>query len=79
MQEGINLYSGSFIFSFENDQDIHNMKIGKVINETCAISMYEYCKHFFNFGNHLYVYNPGQNLYLNNNGNYDNILYLILI
>ncbi len=64
--------SNSFIFSFENGQDIHNMKIGRVINESRAI--YECCNwNFFNFGNHLYLGN-NQNLYLNNYENYHNII-----
>jgi len=68
--------SESFIFSFENNQDIHNMKIGRVINESCAI--YEYYSYFLSFGESLYIYETYQNLYLNNNGNYDNIFDLDL-
>ncbi len=44
--------SESFIFSFENDQDILNMKIGRVINVNIAI--YENFNCFFlNFGGHF--------------------------
>ncbi len=42
--------SDSFIFSFENDQDILNMKIDRVIDES-------YEGYFYNFGNHLYIWN----------------------
>ena len=69
--------SKSFIFSFENDQDIRNMKIGRVINESYAIYDNNYC--FFNFGDHLYT--NGRVLKLNNYGHsrYDNILYLVMV
>ncbi len=61
----------SFIFSFENDHDVHNMKIGRVINSIHPI--YEDNRHsLFNFGNQLYVY--GSNLYLYDYGHYSNIL-----
>ncbi|RGB24217.1 hypothetical protein C1646_821716 [Rhizophagus diaphanus] len=46
----------SFVFSFENDQDIHNMKIGRVTNTT--YSVYDFCQNqgnFFNFGAILYI------------------------
>jgi len=63
--------SDSFIFSFGNDRDTHNMKIGRVINRN--LSIWEDCnEYFFNFGNHLYLY--GKTLYLSNRSNYDNIL-----
>jgi len=65
--------SDSFIFSFENDQDIHNMKIGRVINPNRSI--YEDSNDFFiNFGGHLYFQKlDGPILYLDDYGNYDNI------
>jgi hypothetical protein len=40
--------SNNFIFSFENSEDIQNMKIGRVINNSKA--MLEYSGHGFNFG-----------------------------
>jgi len=71
----------SFIFSFENDQDVRNMKIGRVINHPRAI--YENCAsipYFLNFGGHLYIpvcqnYKGRylNNLYLDNYNNYDNV------
>ncbi len=65
----------NFIFSFENDQDIRNMKIGRVINTNCSI--YEDSNNsFFNFGGHLFVSQINeQNLYLNENGYYKDICY----
>src|SRR6266542_1577952 len=61
-----------FTFSFENDQGIHNMKISRVISESCAI--YEDCNCFFlYFGGHLFIRKSDQNLYLYNDGCYDNI------
>ncbi|CAG8540220.1 8839_t:CDS:1 [Funneliformis mosseae] len=61
--------SASFIFSFENDQDIQNMEIGRVIFAKKAV--YEHCNAFFNFGSHLFV--KEQDLFLGNPGHYDNI------
>jgi len=62
--------SDSFIFSFENDQDIYNMKIGRVINPNYSI--FENCNEtFISFGRHLYI--TGQNLMLHNCGNYNDI------
>ena len=64
--------SNSFIFSFENDQDIHDMKIGRVINESRAILEDEGCNwYFFSFGNHLYI--NDQNLRILNVGNYNHV------
>ncbi|CAI2181860.1 16198_t:CDS:2 [Funneliformis geosporum] len=68
------LSSDSFIFSFENNQDTRNMKIGRVINK--SYSVYEdYYQFFFNFGNHLQAYKGnGQNFfYLGNHRIYSNI------
>ncbi len=64
--------SDSFIFSFEIDQDIYNMKIGRVINKNFSIM--ESCDMWlFNFGNHLLLYTFGSKplLFLNNGRNYD--------
>ncbi|CAG8458512.1 7657_t:CDS:2 [Funneliformis mosseae] len=63
--------SNSFIFSFENDQDMQNMRIGRVINT--MYSVYEnYNRIFFNFGNHLFI--NRQMLHLNNNKIYNNVI-----
>ena len=59
----------SFVFSFENGKDTHNMKIGRVTN--ASYSVLENHKGFFNFGNHLYL--NRKNLYLSNSGNYTNV------
>ncbi|UZO14584.1 uncharacterized protein OCT59_006040 [Rhizophagus irregularis] len=61
-----------FVFSFENDQDIFNMKIGRVTNST--YSVYDYCNYdsFFNFGGILFI--DEQKLYIGyNNSHYVNI------
>ena len=62
----------SFIFSFENDQDIHNMKIDRVINANYSVSDGVNHSDFFNFGDHLYIH--GQKLYAGNSGFYSNTL-----
>jgi hypothetical protein len=65
--------SDSFIFSFEDDQDIYNMKIGRVINTRCAI--FEDCnKYFFACGYDLYT-KEGQYLQINHyqDSYYENI------
>ncbi len=55
--------SESFIFSFENDQDKHNMKIGRVSNTTkSAWEIYNLS--FINFENHLYLGRSNQYLYI---------------
>ncbi len=54
--------SDSFIFSFENGQDTHNMKIGRVINPNYSI--YE----------NLYVYGLNPYLYFHSARFYNNIL-----
>ncbi|EXX50601.1 uncharacterized protein OCT59_006005 [Rhizophagus irregularis] len=61
--------SESFIFSFENSEDIQNMKIGRVNNSSYAI--YEYYNTGFNFGSVLYM--SGQLIYFNNSGYYKNV------
>ncbi|CAG8670582.1 8909_t:CDS:1, partial [Funneliformis mosseae] len=64
------LSSDSFIFSFENDQVTHNMRMGRVFNT--QRSVYEHCnKEFFNFGNNLSM--KEQKIYLRNVGNYNNV------
>ncbi|RGB24219.1 hypothetical protein C1646_726623 [Rhizophagus diaphanus] len=61
----------SFVFSFENDQDIHNMKIGRVTNTTYSVYDNRNSSKFFNFGCGLYI--SEQNLYvLFNNCHYEN-------
>ncbi|CAI2165566.1 19000_t:CDS:2 [Funneliformis geosporum] len=59
--------SNSFIFSFENDQDIYNMKIGRLINENRCI--YEnYHSTFIDFGYQLFIKcYYGSRLFLENN------------
>ncbi|GBC38342.2 hypothetical protein GLOIN_2v1842978 [Rhizophagus irregularis DAOM 181602=DAOM 197198] len=60
----------SFIFSFENNQNIYNMKFGRVINS--AYSVYDSSNYFFSFGDILYI--NGRNLNIGyNNGHYENI------
>jgi hypothetical protein len=58
----------SFVFSFENDRDIHNMKIGRVTNT--KFSVYDGCNYndFFNFGDILYI--NGQNLIVGDSTRY---------
>ncbi|CAI2163290.1 20709_t:CDS:2 [Funneliformis geosporum] len=64
------LSSDSFIFSFENDQDTHHMKIGRVIKT--RRSVYENRNtSLFNFGNDFYM--KGQTLYIRKRGNYNNL------
>ncbi|CAB4399512.1 unnamed protein product [Rhizophagus irregularis] len=60
----------SFVFSFGNDQDMYNMKIGRVTNIACSIYDSPFYDCFFNFGNMLYVTN-GQRLAVG----YDNRYY----
>ncbi|RIA83949.1 hypothetical protein C1645_785233 [Glomus cerebriforme] len=46
----------SFIFSFENDQDINNMKISRSTNDDNSIlDCRQNSGYFFNFGDMLYV------------------------
>ncbi|EXX57669.1 uncharacterized protein OCT59_006042 [Rhizophagus irregularis] len=61
----------SFVFSFENDQDIHNMKICRSLNTNRSVL--DYCNYdkFFSFGDMLYIYE--QNLFVGyNNSHYEN-------
>ncbi len=63
--------SDNFIFSFENNNDIQNMKIGHVVDKDRAIL--ECNGNGFNFGwGSLCII--GQNLYVNNWGSYENIV-----
>ncbi|GBB91099.1 hypothetical protein RclHR1_18210002 [Rhizophagus clarus] len=63
--------SDSFIFSFENDTDINNMKIGRIINQNKAIQDIKSCG--FNFGwSSLSMSND--RLCIVNHGIYENIL-----
>ncbi|PKY62670.1 hypothetical protein RhiirA4_489570, partial [Rhizophagus irregularis] len=45
----------SFVFSFENDQDIHNMKISRVTNSSRSVYDNYNFSCFFSFGNILYI------------------------
>ena len=72
--------SDSFIFTFENDHDTHNMKIGRVTiacdpwkTESCSEENFHECYGpIFNFRDHLY-YDGGKQLFLGNPGYYNNI------
>ncbi|CAG8662924.1 5879_t:CDS:2 [Funneliformis mosseae] len=67
--------SDSFIFSFENGQDIHNMKIGR--SKNTAYSIYEHNdKKFIDFGSHLFNNHGEQTFFLSNYENFDNIFNL---
>ncbi|RGB24215.1 hypothetical protein C1646_773391 [Rhizophagus diaphanus] len=60
----------SFVFSFENKQDMYDMKFGRVTNS--AYSIYDSSNYFFSFGDILYI--NGQNLNVGYyNANYENI------
>jgi hypothetical protein len=63
--------SNNFIFSFESSEDIQNMKIGRVINNSEA--MLEYSGHGFNFGWGSFGM-IDQTFQVNNRYNYENIL-----
>jgi hypothetical protein len=56
----------SFMFSFENNEDIQNMKISRVNN---SYTIHENYNDGFNFLNTLYM--NGQEIYFNNYGYYD--------
>ncbi|EXX57872.1 hypothetical protein RirG_203180 [Rhizophagus irregularis DAOM 197198w] len=60
----------SFIFSFENDGDIENMKISRV---TCPnYALYEFYDCAFNFGGGSMTMDNDKNLHLNDQGYYQN-------
>ncbi|PKK69513.1 BTB-domain-containing protein [Rhizophagus irregularis] len=72
-ENGYRFYNSSdnFIFSFENSEDIQNMKIGRVINKSRA--MMEYFCNGFNFGGGSF--RMVNNMFLLNNCNrYEKIL-----
>src|SRR5439155_4292460 len=57
----------SFIFSFENSEDVKNMKISRVASSFYSYAIYECYSIGFNFGAGAFQMN-GQNIYLNNTG-----------
>jgi hypothetical protein len=61
----------SFIFSFENSEDILNMKISRVSGSYTNYAINENNRIGFNFGSALY-FNNNQNVYFGNSGYYDN-------
>ncbi|RIA86309.1 hypothetical protein C1645_829457, partial [Glomus cerebriforme] len=61
----------SFIFSFENSEDIRNMKISRVNINYANYAISEYYGDGFNFGDTFYM--SGQCIYFSNSGYYDNI------
>ncbi len=68
------LSSDDFIFSFKNSQDIHNMKIERVINTTQSV--WKCCnRSFFNFGSHLSI--TEKKVHLGNYGNYNDIFNIL--
>ncbi|RGB24674.1 hypothetical protein C1646_676195 [Rhizophagus diaphanus] len=58
----------SFIFSFENSEDIQNMKVSRVNGSNCVI--FEYNNFGFNFGN-TFRLSDNLNIYCKNQGFYD--------
>lgn len=60
----------SFIFSFENSEDIQNMKISRVNSSNADYAIHEHFKNGFNFGNTLYL-QGNLNIYFVNQGYYD--------
>ncbi len=67
-------YSHSFIFSFENDQDIHNMKIGRAINTNMFIQDNEWT--ILGHGQNLNSRENYSNYYNEINFNFGNHLYI---
>ncbi|CAI2193476.1 10065_t:CDS:2, partial [Funneliformis geosporum] len=63
--------SDSFIFSFENNQDIHNMNLYRVIKVGMSIRENYSGSYIINFGNCLYT--NGSSLGINNCGSYNDI------
>jgi hypothetical protein len=67
----------SFIFSFENSEDILNMKISHMNGRFAIYAINEYYTNGFNFGNTFYLHGS-QKIFFNHPGNYDdNINYVL--
>ncbi|GBB98698.1 hypothetical protein RclHR1_00330025 [Rhizophagus clarus] len=61
----------SFIFSFENNEDIQNMKISRVNGHHANYAIYEqYNSYGFSFGNTFFM-SSDQRIYFSNTGYYD--------
>jgi hypothetical protein len=67
----------SFIFSFENNEDIQNMKISRINNGYNNYAIYEYSNYGFSFGN-TFNMNNDKRIYCSNNGYYDGNLNNVL-
>ncbi|GBC38248.2 uncharacterized protein OCT59_005987 [Rhizophagus irregularis] len=63
--------SDSFIFSFENGEDIQNMKISRVNSKCINYAICEQHNNGFNFGNTFYF--TGGHVFFGNSDIYDNI------
>jgi hypothetical protein len=61
----------SFIFSFENSEDIQNMKISRVNSKFTNHAIYEQNNKGFNFGNTFYMI--GSHVFFSNSDIYDNV------
>jgi hypothetical protein len=64
----------SFIFSFENNEDIRNMKIGRVNSIYASYAIYQSSNYGFNFGGETFAMNSNQSVCFNNSGYYDNFI-----
>jgi hypothetical protein len=62
--------SESFIFSFENSEDIQNMKISRVNSSYYSYAIYEYYNYGFSFGNTFFM-NSDNRIYFTDQGYYD--------
>jgi hypothetical protein len=60
----------SFIFSFENGEDIQNKRISRVNSSYYNYAIYDQYNIGFNFGYTFYM-NSDQNIYFTNQGYYD--------
>ena len=67
----INKLLRNFIFSFKSNEDIQNMKVGHVINNSVAMSTHSKCG--FNFGRSLSMFGD-QKLHVEYRGSYGKIL-----
>ncbi|PKY41538.1 BTB-domain-containing protein [Rhizophagus irregularis] len=67
----------SFIFSFENSEDIQNMKISRINNNYNTYAIYDYNSYGFSFGN-TFNLNSDKRIYCSNNGYYDGNLNNVL-